>query len=54
MDTNRQRSLAFLFLLAGALSMIPAAQAQPRRELERERFHTQHWVYDDRFHRNPP
>jgi len=41
-----------VFLLAGALSMIPAAQAQPRREFERERFHTQHWVYDDRFHHN--
>ena len=45
-----------LFLSAAALSIIPQAQAQPRREHEREvareRFHTDHWVYDDRFHHN--
>jgi hypothetical protein len=45
-----------IFLSVAALSAIPAAQAQPRREHEREvareRFHTDHWVYDDRFHHN--
>jgi len=44
------------FLAAAALSTIPAAYAQPRqehaREHERERFRTEHWVYDDRFHHN--
>ena len=40
-----------VFLLAATLSCIPAF-AQPRREFERERFHTEHWVYDDRFHHN--
>jgi len=43
-----------IFLSAAALSAIPMAHAQPRREREvvRERFHTDHWVYDDRFHHN--
>lgn len=35
-----------------ALSAVQVAYAQPRREHERERFRTEHWVYDDRFHHN--
>jgi hypothetical protein len=31
---------------------VAVAQAQPRREHERERYATPHWVYDDRFHHN--
>ncbi len=43
-----------VFLSVAALSCLPAAQAQPRRGPERGRapFHTEHWVYDDRFHHN--
>jgi hypothetical protein len=41
-----------IFLTVAALSAIPAAQAQPRREVVRERYRTEHWVYDDRFHHN--
>jgi hypothetical protein len=39
-------------MLAAAVLYQPAAVAQPRdlREHERERYHTPHWVYDDRFH----
>jgi|SRR5258706_3266401 len=48
-------SLAKAVCIAAALAGIPVAQAQERRgvrEHERERFHTPHWVYDDRFHHN--
>jgi hypothetical protein len=38
-------------LLALLLIGMVSAQAQ-HREFARERFHTQHWVYDDRFHHN--
>ncbi|HYL89201.1 MAG TPA: DUF6515 family protein [Burkholderiales bacterium] len=44
-----------VFLSVAALSSIPAAQAQPRRGLAqhgRAPFHTDHWLYDDRFHHN--
>lgn len=41
------RKLLLLLLLAA----LPAAQAQ-HREIARERFRTQHWVFDDRFHHN--
>jgi hypothetical protein len=37
--------------LMGALVVATPALAQ-RREHERERFHTPHWVFDDRFHHN--
>ena len=49
------RLASTLCLLAATLSCLPAAQAQERRiarEHERERFHTPHWVFDDRFHHN--
>lgn len=39
-----------MFLCAAVL-LAPVAQAQ-RREHERERFNTPHWVFDDRFHHN--
>jgi hypothetical protein len=39
--------ILFVLLMVGMVS----AQAQ-HREFARERFHTQHWVYDDRFHHN--
>ena len=39
-------------LFAVLLAISALAQAQPRREVARERFHTEHWVYDDRFHHN--
>lgn len=41
--------------IAAALLCMSSAQAQERRfarEHERERFHTPHWVLDDRFHHN--
>src|SRR5882672_12559274 len=41
---------AILVFLAAAIAAAPA-YAQ-RREFERERFHTPHWVFDDRFHHN--
>jgi hypothetical protein len=42
-------------LLAAALLSVSLAHAQERRERrehERERFQTPHWVFDDRFHHN--
>jgi len=44
----RRAGVALLAILALWTS---TAQAQ-RREHERERFHSDHWVYDDRFHHN--
>jgi len=46
MNGRFTRSILFC---ATAAACMPAL-AQPR--FERERFHTQHWVYDDRFHHN--
>ena len=40
-----------VFVVATLIS-VASAQAQPRREHERERYATPHWVYDDRFHHN--
>jgi hypothetical protein len=40
--------IAFLCV---ALLLVSVAQAQ-RREHERQRFNTPHWVFDDRFHHN--
>ncbi|HJY75391.1 MAG TPA: DUF6515 family protein [Burkholderiales bacterium] len=39
-----------IFLAVLMMGMM-SAQAQ-HREFSRERFHTSHWVYDDRFHHN--
>jgi hypothetical protein len=41
-----------LTVLAAAMLAATAAQAQPHREHERDRYRTPHWVYDDRFHHN--
>jgi Family of unknown function (DUF6515) len=40
-----------ILLLLSALLIASPALAQ-RREHERERFHTPHWAFDDRFHHN--
>src|SRR5256714_14526465 len=46
--------LAAAFLAAALLSvsLAHAQERRERREHERERFHTPHWVFDDRFHHN--
>src|SRR5207244_1357382 len=46
--------LAAAFLAAALLSMslAHAQERRERREHERERFQTPHWVFDDRFHHN--
>src|SRR5437667_9531195 len=45
--------LAAVFLAAAVLSVSAHAQERrERREHERERFQTPHWVFDDRFHHN--
>jgi len=47
--------LASALLLAAALLSVSFAHAQERRERrehERERYQTPHWVFDDRFHHN--
>src|SRR6266850_127520 len=46
--------LAAVFLAAALLcmSIAHAQERRERREHERERFHTSHWVFDDRFHHN--
>jgi len=46
--------LAAAFLAAALLSVsfAHAQERRERREHERERFHTPHWVFDDRFHHN--
>jgi hypothetical protein len=41
---------AILLVVITSLAATPA-HAQ-RREFERERYHTEHWVFDDRFHHN--
>src|SRR5712691_3063724 len=51
------RVAAFLVLAAFFTSFVHAQERRERREAdrrgtERERFHTPHWVYDDRFHHN--
>jgi len=46
--------LAAAFLAAAVLSvsLAHAQERRERREHERERFQTPHWVFDDRFHHN--
>src|SRR5206468_7070334 len=46
--------LAAAFLAAAVLSvsLAHAQERRERREHERERFNTPHWVFDDRFHHN--
>src|SRR5262252_9589656 len=40
-------------ILFAALATLAATSAHAqRREFEREHYHTQHWVFDDRFHHN--
>ena len=39
-------------LAAPLLGSLAHAQGHERREHERERFRTEHWVFDDRFHHN--
>jgi hypothetical protein len=43
---------AFLVLVTFCASFADAQERHGRREVERERFHTQHWVFDDRFRHN--
>jgi hypothetical protein len=40
-----------LIVLLAAAPLLAHAQRR-EREHERERYHTEHWVYDDRFHHN--
>src|SRR5205809_3190212 len=46
--------LAAAFVAAALLSvsLAHAQERRERREHERERFHTPHWVFDNRFHHN--
>jgi Family of unknown function (DUF6515) len=56
MESNLPRmARTALAALAAMVLFTPLVQAQERRvmrEHERERFHTPHWVLDDRFHHN--
>ncbi len=48
----KKRIAILVLALTPLLSSSVQAQGRERREHERERFHTQHWVFDDRFHHN--
>jgi len=54
MSTILPARLAAAFLAAALLSvsLAHAQERRERREHERERFQTPHWVFDDRFHHN--
>ena len=41
-----------LLAMVGMASTLVRAQGHERREHERERFRTPHWVFDDRYHHN--
>jgi hypothetical protein len=46
------RSAAVVVLIAVSIAAAHAQERRGAREFERERFHTEHWVYDNRFQHN--